>query len=51
MVIPFGQTKPDPPFIGQTQDWARRGILPSRKIGRRRIYIRQDIEAVLTGSD
>ncbi|MFZ2050700.1 MAG: helix-turn-helix domain-containing protein [Solirubrobacteraceae bacterium] len=31
------------------EDWARRGILPSRKIGRRRLYIRQDIEAVLTG--
>jgi excisionase family DNA binding protein len=31
------------------EDWARRGILPSRKIGRRRLYIRPDIEAVLTG--
>lgn len=32
-------------------DWARRGILPSVKIGRRRIYIRQQIEAVLTQAD
>ncbi|MHB1539168.1 MAG: helix-turn-helix domain-containing protein [Solirubrobacteraceae bacterium] len=28
-------------------DWARRGILPSVKIGRRRLYIRQQIEAML----
>lgn len=28
-------------------DWARRGILPSVKIGRRRLYIRQQIEATL----
>ncbi len=31
------------------EDWARRNILPSVKIGRRRLYIRQNIEAVLTG--
>ena len=29
------------------QDWARRGILPSKKVGRRRLYIRSKIEAVL----
>lgn len=28
-------------------DWARRGVLPSVKIGRRRIYVRQQIEALL----
>jgi excisionase family DNA binding protein len=31
------------------EDWARRNVLPSVKIGRRRLYIRPDIEAVLTG--
>jgi excisionase family DNA binding protein len=31
------------------EDWARRNVLPSVKIGRRRLYIRQSIEAVLTG--
>jgi excisionase family DNA binding protein len=31
------------------EDWARRGILPSVKIGRRRLYIRQNVEAVLIG--
>jgi excisionase family DNA binding protein len=36
--------------ISTIEDWARRGIIPSRKIGRRRLYIREDIEAVLTGS-
>jgi excisionase family DNA binding protein len=30
------------------EDWARRGVLPSVKVGRRRLYIRQRIEAVLT---
>ena len=29
------------------EDWARRGIIPSRKIGRRRLYVRSKIEAVL----
>ena len=29
------------------EDWARRGIVPSRKIGRRRLYIRARIEALL----
>jgi excisionase family DNA binding protein len=35
--------------VSTVEDWARRKILPSVKIGRRRIYIRQSIEAVLTG--
>ncbi len=30
------------------EDWARRDVLPSVKVGRRRLYIRQRIEAVLT---
>ena len=29
------------------EDWGRRGIIPSRKIGGRRIYIRTRIEAFL----
>jgi excisionase family DNA binding protein len=28
-------------------DWARRGLLPSVKIGRRRLYVRAKIEALL----
>ncbi len=28
-------------------DWARRGVIPSRKIGRRRLHLRQKIEALL----
>ncbi len=28
---------------------ARQGTLPSRKIGRRRLYVRQHVEAVLLG--
>ena len=28
-------------------DWARRGIVPSVKIGRRRLYVRRQIEALL----
>jgi excisionase family DNA binding protein len=35
--------------VSTVEDWARRGILPSVKIGRRRLYIRQSIEAALTG--
>jgi excisionase family DNA binding protein len=35
--------------VSTIEDWARRGILPSVKIGRRRLYIRQNIEAELTG--
>jgi excisionase family DNA binding protein len=34
--------------VTTVEDWARRGIIPSRKIGRRRLYIRQQIEAILT---
>jgi excisionase family DNA binding protein len=29
------------------EDWARRGIIPSRKIGRRRIFLRDRLEAFL----
>jgi len=29
------------------EDWARRGVIPSRKVGRRRLYIRSRIEALL----
>ncbi|MGC2372374.1 MAG: helix-turn-helix domain-containing protein [Solirubrobacteraceae bacterium] len=35
--------------VSTVEDWARRNILPSVKIGRRRLYIRQNIEGVLTG--
>jgi excisionase family DNA binding protein len=35
--------------VSTVEDWARRGILPSVKIGKRRLYIRQHIEAVLVG--
>jgi len=34
--------------VSTVEDWARRGILPSIKIGRRRLYVRQRIEAVIT---
>jgi len=33
------------------EDWARRGILPSRMFGRRRVFIRQRIEALLLAED
>jgi excisionase family DNA binding protein len=33
------------------EDWARRGIVPSRKVGRRRLYIRARIEALLLEED
>jgi excisionase family DNA binding protein len=33
------------------EDWARRGIVPSRKVGRRRLYIRSRIEALLLADD
>ena len=33
--------------VSTIEDWARRGILPSVKIGRRRLYIRQNIETAL----
>jgi excisionase family DNA binding protein len=29
------------------EDWARRGVIPSRKVGRRRLYLRPSIEALL----
>jgi excisionase family DNA binding protein len=29
------------------EDWARRGVIPSRKVGRRRLYLRARIEALL----
>ena len=29
------------------EDWARRDIVPSKKVGRRRLYIRSKIEALL----
>jgi excisionase family DNA binding protein len=35
--------------VSTVEDWARRDILPSVKIGKRRLYIRQNIEAVLIG--
>ena len=35
--------------VSTVEDWARRGVLPSVKIGRRRLYIRQSIEAALLG--
>lgn len=35
--------------VSTIEDWARRDILPSVKIGRRRLYVRQSIEAVLIG--
>ena len=37
--------------VSTVEDWARRGILPSVKIGRRRLYIRQNIETALTGQE
>jgi excisionase family DNA binding protein len=36
--------------VSTVEDWARRNILPSVKIGRRRLYVRQSIEAVLTST-
>jgi excisionase family DNA binding protein len=33
--------------VSTIEDWARRGILPSVKIGRRRIFIRHNIEMSL----
>lgn len=35
--------------VSTVEDWARRGILPSVKLGRRRLYIRQQIEMALIG--
>jgi excisionase family DNA binding protein len=36
--------------VSTVEDWARRGLLPSVKIGRRRLYIRQKIEEALLDS-
>jgi excisionase family DNA binding protein len=33
------------------EDWARRGVLPSRKRGRRRFYLRWEVEAWLVADD
>jgi hypothetical protein len=33
--------------VSTVEDWARRDILSSGKIGRRRLYIREQIEMVL----
>ncbi|HVA19333.1 MAG TPA: helix-turn-helix domain-containing protein [Solirubrobacteraceae bacterium] len=33
------------------EDWARRSIVPSRKIGRRRLFLRPKIEALLLRED
>jgi excisionase family DNA binding protein len=33
------------------EDWARRGIIPSRKRGKRRFFLRWEIEAWLTADD
>ena len=35
--------------VSTVGDWGRRGMLPSVKIGRRRLYIRPHIEARLLG--
>jgi excisionase family DNA binding protein len=33
------------------EHWARMGIVPSKKVGRRRIYVRSRIEALLLEDD
>jgi excisionase family DNA binding protein len=33
------------------EDWARRGLLPSRKRGKRRFFLRWEVEAWLTAQD
>jgi excisionase family DNA binding protein len=33
------------------EDWARRGVLPSRKRGKRRFFLRWEIEAWLVSDD
>jgi excisionase family DNA binding protein len=37
--------------VSTVEDLARRGELPSRKVGRRRLYIRQQIEALLASDE
>jgi excisionase family DNA binding protein len=36
--------------VSTVQDWGRRGLLPSVKLGRRRLYVRSRIEAKLLGA-
>ena len=33
------------------EDWARRGVIPSRKKGRRRLFLRWEVEAWLVADD
>lgn len=33
------------------EDWARRGVIPSRKRGRRRFFLRWEVEAWLVADD
>ena len=33
------------------EDWARRGVIPSRKRGKRRFFLRWEVEAWLTADD
>jgi excisionase family DNA binding protein len=33
------------------EDWGRRGVIPSKKVGRRRIYLRSRIQAFLLDED
>lgn len=33
------------------EDWARRGIIPSRKRGRRRIFLRWEVEDWIVADD
>lgn len=33
------------------EDWARRGLVPSRKRGRRRLFLRWEVEAWLVDKD
>jgi hypothetical protein len=36
--------------VSTVEDWARRDMLPSVKVGRRRLHTRQHAEAALLGS-
>lgn len=36
--------------VSTVEDWARRGIIPSVKLGRRRLYLRSGIEDALTAN-
>jgi excisionase family DNA binding protein len=36
--------------VSTVEDWARRGIVPSVKLGRRRLYLRSGIEDALTAN-